>query len=319
MPIAMAYQLTLINNFAMATKLRDEGDYVSVSILIKISESSVFRMVIGVFAVAYIPSFVCSTVEAKLGSGTIPAEVFRFFTVVVFLNSALNAVIYSIRSEEYRREIKRFIKDVTSKICPSIAESQRNTRSHVRPAFERKNVSSLTSRTQAPSRQGTVTTRHRYDKAPSRQGTVTTRHRYDKAPSRQGTVTTRHRYDKAPLRQGTVTTHDDTSRRLSFHNHTKTALMEPNIKCVQVKRDERVLERGLIVHQNKMASDGLIHSHRELKVKEKDPKKSYSWKKIDTKSDFKSNSNNNSQQEYDTSKQSTSNFALDRSEDDLIK
>ncbi|KAK3746362.1 hypothetical protein QZH41_006295 [Actinostola sp. cb2023] len=222
------------------------------------------RMVIGAFAVTYIPCCICTSVETQLGSGTIPVEVFRFFTVVVFLNSASNAVIYSIRSAEYRREIKRFIKDVTSKICPSIAESQRNT--HVRPAFEMINFPSATSRTQAndvipsgdhhslvtlnvnrlerrfrmtvknqctrhdkaPSRQGTVTTRHRHDKAPSRQGTVTTRHRHDKAPSRQGTVTTRYRHDKIPSRQGTVTTrhrHDKIPSRqgtvTTRHRHDK--------------------------------------------------------------------------------------------------
>jgi hypothetical protein len=57
-------------------------------------------------------------VEVKFGPGVIPHKLFTFFAAVVFLNSPINAVTYSFRSEEYRREFKKIIRDLLRKFAP---------------------------------------------------------------------------------------------------------------------------------------------------------------------------------------------------------
>lgn len=79
---------------------------------------------IGAFAVTYLPAFTCLLVEAKFGPGIIPQKVFSVFAAVVFLNSAINAVVYSFRSVLYRKEFKRILRDLARKFVPDFGAQE---------------------------------------------------------------------------------------------------------------------------------------------------------------------------------------------------
>ncbi|XP_031558072.1 trace amine-associated receptor 1-like [Actinia tenebrosa] len=81
-------------------------------------------IVIGAFALTYLPVFACTLVEAKLGHGVIPQKLFSFFAAVIFLNSAINAVVYSFRSQVYRKEFKRIVRDLVRKFVPGFGAQE---------------------------------------------------------------------------------------------------------------------------------------------------------------------------------------------------
>lgn len=85
---------------------------------------------IGAFAVTYIPAVSLVSLQAKLGPGSFSftIEIYRF---VIFFNSALNAPVYSLRSNDYREGIKRFFRDARRTIFPHSIGAENTTLNNV--------------------------------------------------------------------------------------------------------------------------------------------------------------------------------------------
>lgn len=64
-------------------------------------------MVIGAFAFCYIPAFVGILVTAKLGPSRVPNALRSAVVVMIVINSALNPIIYTFRSNEFKRFFKK--------------------------------------------------------------------------------------------------------------------------------------------------------------------------------------------------------------------
>lgn len=64
-------------------------------------------MVVGAFAFCYLPGFICLLITATIGPSRVPNAVMSAVVVVVVINSALNPIIYMIRSNEFQRGFKR--------------------------------------------------------------------------------------------------------------------------------------------------------------------------------------------------------------------
>ncbi|XP_078363965.1 D(1)-like dopamine receptor [Oculina patagonica] len=69
-----------------------------------------FLMVIGAFAFCYIPAFVCILVTAKLGPSRVPNALHSTVVVMITINSALNPIIYMLRSNDFKRAYKKIFR-----------------------------------------------------------------------------------------------------------------------------------------------------------------------------------------------------------------
>ncbi|KAL9975824.1 hypothetical protein ACROYT_G013029 [Oculina patagonica] len=67
-------------------------------------------MVIGAFAFCYIPAFVCILVTAKLGPSRVPNALHSTVVVMITINSALNPIIYMLRSNDFKRAYKKIFR-----------------------------------------------------------------------------------------------------------------------------------------------------------------------------------------------------------------
>lgn len=59
-------------------------------------------MVLGAFVLCYLPAFICLVLTAKFGATRVPIQLRSFLVLLVALNSALNPVIYLLRSNEFK-------------------------------------------------------------------------------------------------------------------------------------------------------------------------------------------------------------------------
>lgn len=64
-------------------------------------------MVVGAFTFCYLPGFICLLITATIGLSRVPNEVKSAVVVMVVISSALNPIIYMIRSNEFQRGFKR--------------------------------------------------------------------------------------------------------------------------------------------------------------------------------------------------------------------
>ena len=64
-------------------------------------------MVVGAFTFCYLPGVICLLITATIGPSRVPNEVMSAVVVMVVINSALNPIIYMIRSNEFQRGFKR--------------------------------------------------------------------------------------------------------------------------------------------------------------------------------------------------------------------
>lgn len=67
-------------------------------------------IVIGAFAFCYVPAFVCVMVTAKLGPSQVPDGLRSAAVVMIVINSALNPIIYTIRSNEFKNAFKKIFR-----------------------------------------------------------------------------------------------------------------------------------------------------------------------------------------------------------------
>lgn len=83
-------------------------------------------MVIGAFAFCYIPAFVCILVTAKLGPSRVPNGLRSTVVVMITINSALNPIIYMLRSNDFKRAFKKIFRGAS--VEPNNATGTAHTR-----------------------------------------------------------------------------------------------------------------------------------------------------------------------------------------------
>ena len=67
-------------------------------------------MVIGAFVICYVPAVVCVLLTVKLGPSGIP-DAFRSAVIVMLgMNSALNPIVYMLRSNEFKRAFRNLFR-----------------------------------------------------------------------------------------------------------------------------------------------------------------------------------------------------------------
>ena len=57
------------------------------------------------FTISFIPVFTASFVRVKLGTSVVPCWLFTVGALAVYVNSALNPLIYALRSREYKQAL----------------------------------------------------------------------------------------------------------------------------------------------------------------------------------------------------------------------
>lgn len=67
-------------------------------------------MVIGAFALCYLPGFVCVLLTSKLGPSRVPNALRSAFVVMMGINSALNPIIYMFKSNEFRIILRKLFR-----------------------------------------------------------------------------------------------------------------------------------------------------------------------------------------------------------------
>ena len=67
-------------------------------------------MLIGAFALCYLPGFVCVLLTSKLGPSRVPNALRSAFVVLMGINSALNPIIYMFRSNEFRIILRKLFR-----------------------------------------------------------------------------------------------------------------------------------------------------------------------------------------------------------------
>ena len=65
-------------------------------------------MVLGLFALCYLPGFVSVVVSVKIGMSRIPVVLRDTVILLIVVQSALNPVIYMVRSNEFKRAFLKF-------------------------------------------------------------------------------------------------------------------------------------------------------------------------------------------------------------------
>lgn len=75
-------------------------------------------MVIGAFALCYLPGCVCLVLTAKLGPSRVPIALRSSFVLMAAINSALNPIIYMFRSKEFKRAFRKVFRRAS--ILPQI-------------------------------------------------------------------------------------------------------------------------------------------------------------------------------------------------------
>ena len=65
-------------------------------------------MVLGLFALCYLPGFVSVVVSVKIGMGRIPVVLRDTVVLLIVVQSALNPIIYMVRSNEFKRAFLKF-------------------------------------------------------------------------------------------------------------------------------------------------------------------------------------------------------------------
>ena len=65
-------------------------------------------MVLGLFALCYLPGFVSVVVSVKIGMSRIPVVLRDTVVLLIVVQSALNPVIYMVRSNEFKRAFLKF-------------------------------------------------------------------------------------------------------------------------------------------------------------------------------------------------------------------
>ena len=67
-------------------------------------------IVIGAFALCYLPAFISVALAAKLGPRSIPVALRSTFFVMMAINGALNPIIYVFRSNEFKGAFRRVLR-----------------------------------------------------------------------------------------------------------------------------------------------------------------------------------------------------------------
>ena len=67
-------------------------------------------MVIGAFALCYLPAFICVVLTAKLGPSRVPIALRSTLVLMIVINSALNPMIYMFRSNEFKRAFRKLFR-----------------------------------------------------------------------------------------------------------------------------------------------------------------------------------------------------------------
>ena len=65
-------------------------------------------MVLGLFALCYLPGFVSLVVSVKIGMSRIPVVLRDTVVLLIVVQSALNPIIYMVRSNEFKRAFLKF-------------------------------------------------------------------------------------------------------------------------------------------------------------------------------------------------------------------
>ena len=65
-------------------------------------------MVLGLFALCYLPGFVSVVVSVKIGMSRIPVVLRDTVILLIVVQSALNPIIYMVRSNEFKRAFLKF-------------------------------------------------------------------------------------------------------------------------------------------------------------------------------------------------------------------
>lgn len=65
-------------------------------------------MVLGLFALCYLPGFVSVVVSVKIGMGRIPVVLRDTVVLLIVVQSALNPIIYMVRSNEFKRAFLKY-------------------------------------------------------------------------------------------------------------------------------------------------------------------------------------------------------------------
>lgn len=71
-------------------------------------------MVIGAFVICYVPAVVCVLLMVKLGPSGVP-NAFRSAVIVMLgMNSALNPIVYMLRSNEFKRAFRNLFRGASA-------------------------------------------------------------------------------------------------------------------------------------------------------------------------------------------------------------
>ena len=65
-------------------------------------------MVLGLFALCYLPGFVSAVVSVKIGMSRIPVVLRDTVILLIVVQSVLNPIIYMVRSNEFKRAFLKF-------------------------------------------------------------------------------------------------------------------------------------------------------------------------------------------------------------------
>ena len=71
-------------------------------------------MVIGAFVICYIPAVVCVLVTVKLGPSGVPDALRSAVIVMLGVNSALNPIVYMLRSNEFKRGFRSLFRGASA-------------------------------------------------------------------------------------------------------------------------------------------------------------------------------------------------------------
>ena len=71
-------------------------------------------MVIGAFVICYIPAVVCVLLTVKLGPSGVPDALRSAVIVMLGVNSALNPIVYMLRSNEFKRGFRNLFRGASA-------------------------------------------------------------------------------------------------------------------------------------------------------------------------------------------------------------
>ena len=95
-------------------------------------------MVIGAFALCYLPAVICVGLTAKLGPSRVPIALRSTLVLMVAINSALNPIIYMLRSNEFKGAFRKIFKGATIEPqfgLPPVESPTSSTRNDRPPLF----------------------------------------------------------------------------------------------------------------------------------------------------------------------------------------